>query len=101
MALNSAGEELAAIRRLLPAALGVGITKMEISRLTGIGRPTQSFAERKRPEYRFSPLALPTAGLPLVVCHPEEEMHRALLGAIGGKGRTSRQDSTQALEPDI
>jgi hypothetical protein len=39
-ALTTADQELDAIARLLPAALEAGITKMEVSRLTGIGRPT-------------------------------------------------------------
>jgi hypothetical protein len=39
-ALSSADQELEAIAGLLPDALDAGITKMEISRLTGVGRPT-------------------------------------------------------------
>jgi hypothetical protein len=38
--LTAADEELAEIAKLLPAAIDAGITKMEIHRLTGIGRPT-------------------------------------------------------------
>jgi hypothetical protein len=38
--LAAADDELAQIAKLLPAALRVGITKMDVHRLTGISRPT-------------------------------------------------------------
>jgi len=49
-ALGTADDELREIAGLIPRALAAGIRKIEIARLTGLGRPTIDRLVRERRE---------------------------------------------------